>query len=118
MNVKEAIMAFSQSEKIKAGIIWISQSLEVLQALSGPERQGAERVIRLIMDMIVTEIHLARNLAGDAAWEEIEKGIEQARVMIDSGVAPDSVVHLTKALSQVTGIAHRSMSFLQAGGLI
>ena len=38
--------------------------------------------------------------------------------MIDSGVAPESVVHLTQALSQVTTIGHRSMSFLREKGLL
>ena len=31
MNAKEAIMAFSQSEKIKSGIIWTSQMLELIR---------------------------------------------------------------------------------------
>ena len=106
-------MAFSQSEKVKSGIIWASQALELLGGLPVPEKTGAEKVIRMKIDMIIQEIRLARNVTGDIAWDDIEATIDQAMVMINSGVAPESVVHLTQALSKVTSIGHRSMSFLK-----
>jgi len=118
MNEQEAIMAFSQSEKVKSGIIWASQALELLGGLPVPEKAGAEKVIRMKIDMIIQEIRLARNVTGDIAWDDIEATIDQAMVMIHSGVAPESVVHLTQALSKVTSIGHRSMSFLKEKGLL
>jgi len=111
-------MAFSQGEKIKSGIIWVSQALELLRGLPTPEKPGAEKIIKLKIDMIVQEIRLATTITGDPAWHDIEAVIDQALVMINSGVAPESVVHLTQALSRVTSIGQRSMSFLQEKGLI
>ncbi|MCP4668516.1 MAG: hypothetical protein GY849_19405 [Deltaproteobacteria bacterium] len=116
MTVREAIMAFSQSEKIKSGLIWVSQLLELVKGLSGPEKLGGERMIKAGIGMVVQEVRLAKTVARDASWEDVEKGIDQAIVMIDSGVASESVVHLTRALSEVTGIGHRSMSFLKDQG--
>ena len=118
MNAKEAIMAFSQSEKIKSGIIWSSQMLELIRGLPEPEKQGAERVVKMLVDMIFHEIQLAGSVSPGEAWEDIEKNIDQAVAMINSHVAPESVVHLTQALSQVTTIGQRSMSFLQEQELI
>ena len=118
MNAKEAIMAFSQSEKIKSGIIWTSQMLELIRGLPDPEKQGAERAVTMLVDMIFQEILLAGSVASGEAWEDIEKNIDQAAAMIHSHVAPESVVHLTQALSRVTTIGQRSMSFLQKQGLI
>ncbi|HDZ91227.1 MAG: hypothetical protein JRJ09_09075 [Deltaproteobacteria bacterium] len=118
MNIREAIMAFSQSEKIKSGIIWVSQALELLAGLPQPERQGAEKIIRMKIDSMVQEIRLARKLTGEQDWNEIESVIDQALVMINSGVAPESVTHLTRALSRVTSIGHRSMSSLKEEGLL
>lgn len=118
MNEQEAIMAFSQSEKVKSGIIWASQALELLGGLPVPEKAGAEKVIRMKIYMIIQEIRLARNVTGDSAWDDVEATIDQALVMIHSGVAPDSVVHLTQALSRVTSIGHRSMSFLKDQGFL
>ena len=118
METKQAIMAFSQSEKIKSGLIWISHSLEMLGGLPEPEKKGAEKLINAIINMIVHEIRLAGALVEEEPWKEIEKGIEQAIVMINSGVGSEAVPQLTRALSQVTTIGHRAMSFLKEKGLL
>ncbi len=118
METNQAIMAFSQSEKVKTGLIGTSQSLELLGGMAFPEKDGAQKVIRMNIEMIRQEIQLARNLSGDPSWDEIDKFVSKALVMIDSGVAPEAVLHLTQALSQVTGIGHRSMTFLKEKGLL
>jgi hypothetical protein len=118
MKTSQAIMAFSQSEKVKTSIICASQSLQLLAGLPFPENEGAQKVIRMNIEMMRQEILLARNLSGDESWDEIEKFIGKAVVMIDSGVATESVVHLTQALSQTTSIGHRSMTALKEKGLL
>jgi hypothetical protein len=118
MKVQEAIIAFSQSEKIKTGLIWVSQSLQLLKSISEPERLGAEKVSKAMVGMIGHEIQLGKNMTGDASWEEVSKHIDRAMVMIESGVATEAVANLTQALSQVTSLGHRSMSFLKEEGLL
>ena len=118
MDTKKAIMAFSQSEKIKSGIIWLSQTLQLLGSLPAPEGQGGEAIIKTLADMIFQEIQLAKSVAGDDQWENAAKSIDQAIIMINSGVGPEAIIHLTQALSQVTSIGQRSMSFLQEQGLL
>ena len=118
MKTQDAIMAFSQSEKIKSGLIWISQALGIVAGFNVSEKQGAEKTVRAFLDMLFHEIRLARNIIEEESWEAIEKSLDQAMVMINSGVANESVVHITQALSQVTSIGHRSMSFLKDEGLL
>jgi len=118
MNTKEAIMAFSQSEKIKSGIIWLSHTLELQGSLSAQETQGAEKIVKAVAGMVFQEIQLAKAVAGDEQWQDAEKSIDQALIMVNSGVGPESIMHLTQALSQVTSIGQRSMSFLQEQGLL
>ena len=118
MKVKEAIMAFSQSEKIKAGLIWVSQALQLLNGLPETEKQGSEKTSKAMIGMIVHEIQLGKNITGDVSWDEVIRHIDRAMVMINSGVAAEAVVHLTQALSQVTSIGHRSMSFLKEKGFL
>jgi hypothetical protein len=51
-------------------------------------------------------------------WSEVDKFLNNARVMIDSGVGHESGYHLTQALSQVNRIGQKSMTFLMAQGLL
>ena len=46
MEINEAIMALSQSEKIKAGLIWVSQVLGLQQGLSTPDGKTFPRQIQ------------------------------------------------------------------------
>ena len=43
METSQAIMAFSQSEKVKSSIICASQSLELLAGLPFPEMKGLRK---------------------------------------------------------------------------
>ena len=52
MQVNQAIIAFSQSEKLKSGIIWANQIVEMHIALSEPEKPGAERVLNTLINMM------------------------------------------------------------------
>ena len=118
MDTKEAIFAFSQSEKIKAGIIWISQALEMLARLPEKNRKSAERLAHVFLNLMLRDVHIAGRVTGEPEWQEIEKNIDLALVMLDSGVAQESTYHLTRALSSVTDIGQRSMSYLRNKGLI
>jgi hypothetical protein len=118
MTIQEAIAAFSQSEKIKSGLIWLSQAIEIQRSLSEPERRGAEKSTRAILAMIGYEIHVARKMCEDATWEHAEKNVDLAMVMINSGVPHEAVYHMTRALSRVTDIGHRSLTILKKNGLI
>jgi hypothetical protein len=118
MNTQTAIMALVQSEKIKSGLIWVSQALELLANLSEKHKPGAERISRSFMNFILFEVHIAKQAAPEAAWEEIEKNIDLAIIMTNSGVPAESVYHLTRALSHVTNIGQRSMLYLKKKGLL
>jgi hypothetical protein len=118
MNTGEAILGFSQCEKVKTGLIWISQTLDLLRGLEGAERLGAERAITSVVGMLFQEIRLAKGLTRDVTWEAAEKHMDQGMVMIQSGVASDAVTHFTMALSQVTDIGQECMSFLKEEGLL
>jgi len=118
MTPREAVMAFSQSEKIKAGLIWTSQAVDQSINLPDLEKKGAVGVIRTTLAMIYYELQLAGKLIGGDSWREIEKHLDLALVMIDSQILPEVNFHLTRALSRVTTIAQRAMTVLKDQGLI
>lgn len=118
MNVKDAIINYAQGEKIKSGLIWVNQTLELLRGLPEPDKKGAEAIIKTMIDLIAGEIHLSKQLLKNDLWNDAQKKVDLAIVMINSGVAEESAHHITMALSQVTSICHRSMSVLKEEGLI
>ena len=118
MQTREAIISFSQSEKIKAGIIWLSQALEALHGLPEKNRKPAEKIAHVFLASMLRDVHLSARLTGDDTWREAEKNIDLALVMLDSGVARESSYHLPRALGSVTAIGQRAMSFLKDTGLI
>jgi hypothetical protein len=111
-------MAFSQSEKIKTGIIWLSHLLEISSGAVPQEKKGAERILRAILGMLDQEVRLASVVAPSGVWSDVGRLLDQVTVMFDSGVGADSVYHLTQALSRVTGIGQDSMTFLKNNGLL
>ncbi len=118
MEIKTAITALIQSEKIKSGIIWMIQVGNMLSGMDQNEKTGAENTIKALINMIGHESVLARRTTKDEAWTNVEKDIDMALVMINSGVSHEASFHLGKALRQVTGIGSRNMSFLIEKGIL
>jgi hypothetical protein len=118
LSIREAIIALAQSEKVKAGLIWASQTIEILWGLPEEEKKGAERIIQVFLNMISREIALAKAITRHESWDSIDGHIEKALIMINSGVGQEAVVHLSRALSLVTNIAQQSMSLLKGRDLL
>jgi hypothetical protein len=118
MDTHTAIMAYAQSEKIKSGLIWISQLAEITAGMNGEKRIAGENMVLNMIAFVANEANLAKKVAYDQNWKEIEKNIEKARVMLHSGIFEEITYHLTKALSQTTGIGQKSMSYLLENRLI
>lgn len=118
MTAKDAVIAYCQAEKIKSGIIWVSHAIEMLKGFHPQDLQGAEMIIKTIVNLVVHEVHLAKTLLRDNVWEDVAKKMDVAIVMINSGVTYESSHHLTQALSQVTSVCQRAMTELRAEDLI
>ena len=118
MKTNEAIMAFSQSEKIKSALIWTTQLCDVYMALAEADKPGADKIIKTQVGMISNEISVAQKASPHDSWLEAEKDMNTARVMLNSGVANECAYHLTQALSKVTNIGQQAMSLLVEEGLL
>ncbi len=118
METDKAILAFSQSEKIKTGLIWVSQALELLQGLHGAERKGGEVVLDAMIRMIGQETQLARTVVGSEIWEEMDTHLDRAVGMVNSGVGHEATIHLSRALSRVTNIGLQAMTTLREKDLL
>lgn len=118
MNTQEALMSFSQGDKVKSALIWASQAVDYLPSLPPVEVNGAEQIIKLMLNMIQNEMSLGHRVSRDEDWQKAAKHLDTAIIMVNSGVAQESGFHLTQALSQVTTISQRAMSVLKDQNLI
>lgn len=112
MNTKEAILAFAQSEKAKSGLLMAAQLVEMYNGLSDHEKHSADRVLRTLIGMIANEIHLSRKMTAPELWTGVDKSLNSALVMMNSGVLSEATYHIAQAISGVTTIGQRSMQFL------
>ncbi len=116
-GVKQAISAYTQSEKVKSGLIWVSQLADQVAVMEAPCRQKGLMLLKTLAHMVADESDLAGRITGDKRWHEIGKMINMALVMINSGVPQETGFHLTRALTQVTRIGGQAAAVLKAHGL-
>ena len=117
IHLKPAIAAYAQSEKVKSGLIWISQVAEQVAVIEGPGRQPAIGILKTLAHMIADEVDLTARVTGDQGWRQISEKVHLALVMINSGVPQETGFHLTQAISHVTRIGGRAATLLKARGL-
>lgn len=118
MDTQSAILALSQGEKIKAGLIWTSQAIEMAMGLPDQNKPGAEQIISALVSMVANEIHLGMKIAPNEHWEAALKHINNAMVMLNSKILHDVPFHLSKALSHVTSIGQTAMTRLREDGMV
>ena len=112
MDTRSSVIAFSQSEKIKAGLIWASSTVEMNSGLAEHDKTGSQQVIGALVSMVANEVQVAMKMAPDKRWEEALKHLNKALVMIHSNVAQEATFHISRALSQVTSIGQTAMTRL------
>jgi hypothetical protein len=118
MDVKQAIAAYAQSEKVKSGLIWICQISDQVGAVEGAAKKHGVSLVRSLARMVSGESDLAGKITDDPRWNEIGKMINMALVMIDSGVPQETTFHLTKALTRVTRIGGQAADILKENKLL
>ena len=114
MALAPDILIYVQSEKAKAGIIWLSQGLLQFQG-QPPARPGpAENLALAILEMVRDEVQLGWRLTRDGGWRRADGHLQQAAVMLRSGAAHDAPWHLTLALREITGLGHSAHRRLES----
>jgi hypothetical protein len=116
-DLKKAVSAYAQSEKVKSGLIWICQIADQVAAMNDPGRRRAVPLLRTLVLMVADEAVLAARHTGDIRWHDIARTIKMALVMIDSGVPQETSFHLTRALTRVTRIGGQAAEVLRQNRL-
>jgi hypothetical protein len=117
IDVKQAVAAYAQSEKVKSGLIWVCQVAEQVAIMDDPGRAQALPLLKTLAHLVADEAILAGRVTADRRWQAIGQKINMALVMINSGVPQETAFHLTQALARVTAIGGQAASVLKDNGL-
>jgi len=116
-ELRQAVVTYAQSEKVKSGLIWVSQVSEQVTALDDAARQHGARLLQTLTHLLGDEAILSGRITGDRRWNEISRKINMALVMIQSGVPQETSFHLTQALTLVTRLGGEAAALLKDKGL-
>lgn len=116
-DLRQAIVTYAQSEKVKSGLIWVCQVADQVAAMDDAARQHGVSLLLTLAHLIGDEALLAGRITGDRHWNEIGQKINMAQVMIQSGVPQETSYHLTQALTQVTRLGGQAAAQLRKKGL-
>ena len=112
-DIRQAVVAYAQSEKVKSGLIWVCQVSEQVAAMDDTARQHGIGLLRTLVNLLGDEALIAGNVTGDRRWREIAQKINMAMVMIQSGVPQETSFHLTQALTRVTRLGGQAAALLK-----
>lgn len=116
MAIPASILAYTQCEKVKAGLIWLSQAMLQFQGQPPAKPAAAERLALALLEMVRDEVQLGWRLTREEGWQRADAHLKQAAAMIHSGAAYDAPWHLTLALRQITSLGQAAYQRLEREG--
>jgi hypothetical protein len=116
-EIRQAVLTYAQSEKVKSGLIWVCQVSEQVATMDDANRHHGVRLLSTLTHLVGDESLLASRITGDRHWLEIKQKIDMALVMIQSGVPQETSFHLTQALTRVTRLGGQAAALLKEKGM-
>ncbi len=118
MDVKQVILEFQYSEKIKSQLIVGSNLFALMESLKGEERIGAEKIVKTYLQSLLTEIRIARNTVKSVNYHGAEKNVTESLGRLEMHDLANSNLSMSKALSYITTSCEATMTSLQKNNLL
>jgi hypothetical protein len=118
MEVKDLILEFQYSEKIKSQLIVGSNLLAQLEALRGEERIGAEKTVKAYLQSLMTEIRIAQKTVKSMNYHGAEKNVTESLGRLEMNDLVNSNRCLSQALTYITTSCQAAMTGLQEKNLL
>ena len=117
-DVREAVVCFQFSERIKSELIIASRLLGEIIGLKSEEVAGGKKMLLSFLEALLGEINLANNILKQPnlgkAGVKVEKAMEQVR----SDEYSEATRCVSEAISHTTTIGGRAMQILRQKGLL
>lgn len=118
MEIKEAILDFQYSEKMKSGLIIGTSLLNQVSSLKGDELSGGRKVLVWYLEGLLRELQIAGNVMGADRYEGIERKVTELIGRIEMSQFQEALYAFSEAISLATTSCQTSMTFLLGKNLI
>jgi hypothetical protein len=119
MEMREAILNFQYSEKMKSGLIIGTSLLDQLVSLKKDEEfSGGKKVLVWYLEGLLREIRIAENVLGSGHSTDLERKLMEVIGRIQMSQYQEAQRSFSEAISLATTLCQATMSFLMEKNLI
>jgi hypothetical protein len=118
MEIRDAILDFQYSEKMKSGLIIGIGLLDQLASLIDNELSGGKKVLVWYLEGLLREIRIAENVLGKGHFGDLERKVMEVIGRVQMSQFQDAQRSFSEAISLATTSCQTSMSFLVEKKLI
>jgi len=112
MEIREAILDFQYSEKMKTGLIIGIGLLDQLASLTENELSGGKKVLVWYLEGLLREIRIAENVLGKGHFVDLERKVMEVIGRVQMTQFQDAQRSFSEAISLATTSCQTSMKFL------
>lgn len=117
-DVREAVICFQFSERIKSELIIAAKLLGEIGELKGDELSGGKKILLSFLEALLGEIHLANNILRQQNLREASVKVEEAMERARSDDYVKAVRSVSEAISRITTSGQHATEILKQKGLI
>jgi hypothetical protein len=118
MEMREAILDFQYSEKMKSGLIIGTSLLDQLASLKKDELSGGKKVLVWYLEGLLREMRIAENVLGMGHYGDLERKLMEVIGRIEMSQFQDAQWSFSEAISLATTSCQSSMNFLMENKLV
>jgi len=117
-DIREAVLCYQYSERIKSELIIAGKILQVLNELKNDQLFGAEKVMSAFLDALTAEIEIAYNVTRLRSFRETSLEITEVQGSIGLHEYSKANSILSEALSLTTTYSHKATELLIEKGCL
>lgn len=117
-DVREAIIGFQFSERIKSELIIAAKLLGELGELEGDELAGGKKMVLSFLEALLGEIGLANNIVKQRNIREAGVKVEGVIELVRSDEYSEAARRVSEAISHTTTSCGHAMQMLKKKGLL
>jgi hypothetical protein len=119
MGIREAILDYQYSEKMKSGLIIGTNLMEQLMSLKKDEElTGGRKVFVWYLEGLLRELRIAENVLGFNHYVELERKLMEVIGRVQVSQFQEAQRAFSEAISLSTSSCQASMTFLIERGLV